>query len=132
MSNFKLSIITPRGIFWEGDATIITLKISEGYIGIMKNRLPIMSSVKTSKFSIRESENGSEKFGVLGNGIVQANGDEVTVIVKDIVWLKETEVNEVSKHLTEANYKLEKADTDTKKEKAKTSVEFWTLVSEGQ
>jgi F-type H+-transporting ATPase subunit epsilon len=85
MKQYNLEIITPRGIFYEGDASIITLKISEGYVGLMADRMPLMSSVKISKFTMRKDDKGEEKVGVIGNGIVKTEKDQVTIIVNDVI-----------------------------------------------
>lgn len=82
---FNLSINTPRGSNYEKEVSIVTLRASEGYVGIMANRLPLISSVKIGRFTVREEEGGVERHGVLANGIVQSSKDEVTVIVKDVI-----------------------------------------------
>jgi F-type H+-transporting ATPase subunit epsilon len=84
MKTFDLQIITPRGTFYHGKSSIITLKISEGEIGLMADRLPLMSSVKVSNFVVRD-EDGKERHCVIGNGIVQTNRDEITIIVRDVI-----------------------------------------------
>ena len=130
MKQYNLQIITPRGIFYDGKATIITLKISEGYTGIMADRMPLMSSVKISKFILEDGE-GNKKEGVIGNGIVKTNRDQVDILVNDVLWIEET-----SKQI--AQTKLEKSkkllndikEEGIKKEKAEQRVMFWELTLE--
>ena len=48
MSTFKLTISTPYGLFYEKEVDIVTLKTSEGYIGLQKNRIPFISAIEIS------------------------------------------------------------------------------------
>ena len=128
MAKFQLQIITPREIFYDGEASIITLKISEGYVGIMANRMPLMSSVKISSFTLREEANGEEKIGIIGNGIIKTDKEEVTIIVNDVLWVKEASRTEIDKKLNKLKDKLSSIKEEgTRKQKVQDAIDFWEL-----
>ncbi len=68
MSMFKLTISTPYGLFYEKEVDIVTLKTSEGYIGLQKNRIPFISAIEISSLFIKES--GVTRIAAIGGGIV--------------------------------------------------------------
>ena len=130
MKQFQLSMITPRGNFYDGKATIITLRISEGYVGLMADRLPLMSSVKVSQFTLTD-ENGKDRVGVIGNGIVKTFKENVDIIVNDVLWVDETAKPEAQKKLDDAKKYLDSIKEEgTKKEKAQQIVDFWELTNQ--
>lgn len=55
----KLRISTPNGIFFEDDVYMVTLKTSEGYIGLQYNRMPFISSIEISTLYINIDNNSS-------------------------------------------------------------------------
>jgi len=75
----KLIITTPTGKFYEGEVEILTLKLAEGYMGVMANMSPVVSTVVTGTFDLKE---GAEtiKRGVLFDGLFSTDGELATVI----------------------------------------------------
>lgn len=131
MEKFNLTISTPRGINYNSKVSIITLKVSEGYIGIQANRIPFISSVKVGKFSIKEEDGGQELAGVFQTGMIQSKGDIVTIVVKDVIWYSEIEEQIFDKEIKNLKNILIKEESKLKRQKIKNNIAFYELALEG-
>ncbi len=95
---FKLSIMTPQKNFFYGKISQMNLEIANGRIGILSNHIPIISSIKTSLFSIIEK--GILKEGVIIGGIIYMNGESALVITSKVKWLNDVNVKDAKKRLS--------------------------------
>ena len=105
MSTFKLTISTPYGLFYEKEVDIVTLKTSEGYIGLQKNRIPFISAIEISSLFIKVD--GTTKIAAIGGGIVFVEKDYIDIFTDDIQWKENLNKSEIQAIIDEANQKLQ-------------------------
>lgn len=86
----KLKILTPKGIFFHQDIESVTLKTTEGYIGIQSGISGFISSLVPSKFFIKV--NNKEEIFFIKSGIVYAEKDFVNIIT-DLISQDESILN---------------------------------------
>lgn len=111
MNKTKLTISTPNGIFYEGEVDIVTLKTSEGYIGLQYNRLPFISSIEISPMYITVNSN-ERKIAAIGGGIVFVEKTYIDIFTDDIQWKEELEKSEIQRLIDDAHKKLEDEKID--------------------
>ena len=105
MSTFKLTISTPYGLFYEKEVDIVTLKTSEGYIGLQKNRIPFISAIEISSLFIKVDV--TTKIAAIGGGIVFVEKDYIDIFTDDIQWKENLNKSEIQAIIDEANQKLQ-------------------------
>ena len=105
MSTFKLTISTPYGLFYEKEVDIVTLKTSEGYIGLQKNRIPFISAIEISSLFIKVD--GTTRIAAIGGGIVFVEKDYIDIFTDDIQWKENLNKSEIQAIIDEANQKLQ-------------------------
>ena len=108
----KLIISTPRGIFYENYVYLVSLKTSEGYIGLQANHVPFISNIEISSIYIHEEpltrqQNG--KRAAIGGGLVFAEKDYIDIFTDDIEWATKIIKSDVEKQIELAHQKLEEA-----------------------
>lgn len=96
MNKTKLKISTPNGIFYENDVDIVTLKTSEGYIGLQSNRLPFISSIEISSLYITIDSN-NKKIAAIGGGLVFVEKTYIDIFTDDIQWKEDLNKSEIQK-----------------------------------
>ncbi len=111
MNKTRLTISTPSGIFYQGEVEIVTLKTSEGYIGLQYNRLPFISSIEISPMYVKIDDN-NKKEAAIGGGIVFVEKKYIDIFTDDIAWKEEINQSEVQKLIEQAHKKLEKSKED--------------------
>lgn len=89
--NFKLEIITPERVFYEGEAVMVELNTTEGEIGVYKQHIPMTVIVSPGILTITE-EDDSIKEAALHAGFVEILPDKVTIMAEIIEWPHEIDV----------------------------------------
>ncbi|MDE6129436.1 MAG: ATP synthase F1 subunit epsilon, partial [Lachnospiraceae bacterium] len=90
MEQFKLRIITPDRVFYEGDAKMVEFNTTEGEIGVLPGHIPMTVVIKPGILTITEEE--ETKTAALHAGFVEILQDSVTVLAEIVEW--PTEIDE--------------------------------------
>lgn len=99
-NTFKLSILTPRETFFIGEVELLDIEVFNGYIGILKDHIPFVSSIKTNYFWIIDQKQQKKK-GVILDGILNVSKNEVIVITSRVNWLKDKETKVINAKIKE-------------------------------
>ncbi|MBR4208307.1 MAG: ATP synthase F1 subunit epsilon [Lachnospiraceae bacterium] len=87
---FRLKIITPDRVFYEGDVVMAEFNTTEGGIGIYKNHVPLTVIIRPGVLTITEPED--EKRAALHAGFAEVLGDKVTILAESIEWPDEIDM----------------------------------------
>ena len=79
MNSFKLTISSPNGNVWEGDAVFLSLRGISGDLAIMANHTPFITPVKPCNVKI-ELQDESELHGRLKDGLLTVADNCVTLL----------------------------------------------------
>lgn len=91
MTTFKLKIITPEKIFYDGDAVQLIAKTAAGNIGILAGHTPYVANIVPSP--LRLSENGTDfRVAAVSSGIVKVENNTVTVVTTAVEWAEDIDV----------------------------------------
>lgn len=80
MKSYHLTISTPSGNAFDGDAVNLTVKGSEGELGILADHIPLVTTVLNGKCNITVSD-GSMIEGKISGGLLTVTGEKVTLLV---------------------------------------------------
>ena len=83
--SFKLRVISPDRIFYEGEAIMLELNTMDGIVGIYKNHMPMTYIIEPGVMRITESEE-SVKEAALHSGFIQILQEEITVLAEVVEW----------------------------------------------
>jgi F-type H+-transporting ATPase subunit epsilon len=73
----KLEIVTPKGIAYSDDVDIVTLRSTEGQIGVLPNHVRLMTQLVPGELTIRKGKDS--EFLVVGGGLVEVRGDRISI-----------------------------------------------------
>lgn len=80
MNEFKLRISTPDGDVYNGEAVFLSLRGSEGDLGILAGHIPFITIVKPGRCRV-EAPNESASFsGRINGGILSVSKECVTLL----------------------------------------------------
>ncbi|MCR4924608.1 MAG: ATP synthase F1 subunit epsilon [Lachnospiraceae bacterium] len=85
---FKLRVITPDRVFYEGEVIMVELKTTEGEIGVLKRHIPLTAVIAPGVLYIKESEE-EIKVAALHSGFVEVLQDSVTILAEVVEWPSE-------------------------------------------
>lgn len=101
---FRLKIIAPDRVFYEGEATMIELKTSEGEIGVYKNHIPLTTILAPGIVKITEPE--GVKLAALYSGFVEILKESVTILAEVAEWPDEIDLNRAQEAKIRAERRL--------------------------
>lgn len=99
---FRLQVITPDRIFYEGEAELVELTTSEGEMGVLKGHIPLTAILVPGVLKIKEAE--GVRMAALHDGFVEIFKDHMTILAEACEWPEEIDV----KRAEEAKQRAEK------------------------
>lgn len=106
MQTFKLKIITPEKVFFDGDAVQIIAKTSSGNVGILAGHAPYVANLVPSPLKIK-SDDGEYRLAAVSSGIIKADKSEVAVVASAVEWAEDIDVARAQQAKESAEKKLE-------------------------
>ena len=82
--NFRLKVITPERVYYEGDVRMVEFNTTEGEIGIYRGHVPMTVIVSPGILVISEEE--SPRNAALHAGFAEILQDRVTILAEVIEW----------------------------------------------
>ena len=106
---FKLRVISPDRIFYEGEAIMLELNTIDGEVVIYKNHVPMTYIVAAGVMKISESEE-SVKEAALHSGFIQILQEEITILAEIVEWPEEIDENRAKEAQVRAERRLAMKD----------------------
>lgn len=107
---FKVKVISPDRVFFEGEADLLELKTSEGDIGILAGHIPLTAVIAPG--IMRITKDGEVKEASLLEGFVEILQDRVTVLAEACEWPEEIDVNRANEAKIRAERRLAGGEGD--------------------
>lgn len=96
MKTYKLKIVTPEKIFFDGETEQITIRTTEGDIGILANHIKYVCNIVAGPLKVK-LENGEYREAALSEGILKVSEEGVTVLVSTAEWADEIDLERAEK-----------------------------------
>ena len=117
MQTFKLKIITPEKLFFEGESVQVITKTSAGNIGILAGHTPYVAAIVPSPLKI--SENGTDfRTAAVSTGVIKTEGDKVTIVTSAVEWAEDIDVARAERSKERAERELASKAGDKEFERA--------------
>lgn len=107
---FKVKVISPDRIFFEGEADLLELKTSEGDIGILAGHIPLTAVIAPG--IMRITKDGEVKEASLLEGFIEILQDRVTILAESCEWPDEIDVNRAKEAKIRAERRLAGGEGD--------------------
>ena len=115
MNLTKLKIITPNGLFYDKEIEIVTVKTSEGNIGLQHGKSPMVASIAISELHLGAPEN---KMCAIAGGLLYVTTSEVRIITDAIEYKDKIDLARAQRALKNAQSQVSKKQETTEKIKA--------------
>ena len=103
---FDLSLVTPEGAAYEGEAEMLIVPGVSGEIGVLARHAPLVAMLKAGEIRIKAS--GNWQAFAAGPGYFK---DRALVLVDDAVRAEEIDVEEARREAEEAQALLDRIDS---------------------
>ena len=106
----KLKVVTPTGVFYDGDVSMVELTTTEGEIGIYPDHIPLTAVVAPGVLKIHE--NGGEKEAALMSGFITILPEQVTIMAEVVEWPDEIDYHRAEEARSRAERRLSSGQAD--------------------
>ena len=102
---FKVEIITPDRIFYNGESDFIEFTTMSGEIGVYKNHIPLTTVLAPGIVTI--TEDGGQKKAAVHAGFAEVLGDKVTLLAEIAEWPDEIDFDRAEAARERAKARIE-------------------------
>jgi F-type H+-transporting ATPase subunit epsilon len=83
----KLEIVTPAGVTYSENVSMVTMPAVDGQIGVYPKHIPLMTRIEPGEIIVLR--NGTQDFLAVGAGLVEITGDHVDILTDMAVAAKD-------------------------------------------
>ena len=106
---FDLSVVTPDGAAFEGEAEMVIVPGAAGEIGVLARHAPLVAMLKAGEIRVKAG-NDWQSFAA-GPGYFKVQQDRAIALVDDAVRAEEIDIEEARREAEEARAALERVDS---------------------
>ena len=106
---FSVSVVTPAGAAFEGEAQMVIVPGAAGEIGVLARHAPLVALLKAGSTRVHVSDGDIREFAT-GHGFFQVIEDRAIALVEAAVMADEIDESQVRRQLEEAKAELERLE----------------------
>jgi F-type H+-transporting ATPase subunit epsilon len=107
---FDVSLVTPEGAAFEGEAEMLVVPGAGGEIGVLARHAPLVAMLKAGSTRVYLRRDGEVREFATGAGFFKVEQDRALALVDDAVDAKEIDEVRARAQLDEARRELERVD----------------------
>jgi F-type H+-transporting ATPase subunit epsilon len=105
---FDLSVVTPDGTVFDGEAQMLVVPGAAGEIGVLARHAPLVAMLKAGEIRVKAG-NEWQSFAA-GPGFFKVQRDRAIVLVDDAVKAEDIDIEAARREVEEARELLERAE----------------------
>lgn len=133
MTPFKLQILTPDKLFFDGETDNLIVRTTVGDKGILARHEDYVAALPIGKMKVRLD--GKFRVAAVSEGIVKVSRDKTVVLVQSCEWADEIDVDRAKAAKEKAEERMKTAEKDNndyllaeyKLKRAINRIETWDL-----
>jgi F-type H+-transporting ATPase subunit epsilon len=110
MKTLKVSVVTPDGPVFEGEASMVSAKAQSGELGILPGHIPLVAPLTIS--AVRLQQSGNTQMVAVSGGFIEVRPDQVTVLAQSAELPSSIDVNRARAAKERAERRLNEAKQD--------------------
>ena len=117
---YKLKIVSPERIFFEGMVSMVEFTASEGEVGIYKNHIPMTVIIAPGILTMHLEE--EIKIAALHSGFAEILPDAITILAEVVEWPEEIDLSRATAARDRAEERLREKNPETDLARADTAL----------
>lgn len=111
MNTFKLRVITPEKVFFDGDVIQVTVRTTEGMVGILANHINYCAIIPSSEMKLKFPNNDIKEVAV-SSGTIKISNNVATILASACEWSDEIDLQWAKRSEEDARRKLQEHKSD--------------------
>lgn len=112
MTPFKLEILTPDKLFFDGETENLIVRTTVGDKGILARHEDYVAALPIGKMKVKIG--GSFRTAAISEGMIKVSRDKTVVLVQSCEWADEIDIDRAKAAKEKAEEKMKQADKDDK------------------
>ena len=113
MTPFRLRILTPEGVKFDGEAEMLTVRTTVGDKGILARHEPYVAALGIGQAKVRI--NGEVKIAAVSSGSVEVAKECTTLLAQSFEWADEIDLKRAERAQQLAEENIERYKNDERK-----------------
>ena len=113
MTPFRLRILTPEGVVFDGEAEMITVRTTVGDQGILARHEPYVAALGIGQAKVRIE--GETRIAAVSSGSIEVSKDVTTLLAQSFEWADEIDLQRAEKAQQTAEENIERYKNDRRK-----------------
>ncbi|MCR8632324.1 MULTISPECIES: F0F1 ATP synthase subunit epsilon [Paenibacillus] len=115
MSTFLLEIVTPERKVYAEQVNMISVKGSEGELGILPNHIPLVTPLKVAPVIVKQ--NGQAHYIAVNGGFMEVRKDKVVILAESAELPEQIDVDRAKEAKSRAEKRIasKQSETDLKR-----------------
>ena len=109
---FRLSIVTPEQVFYEGEVSSMIIPGSEGYLGVLTDHAPLITAVIPGKLTIKD-ESMQEIILSVTYGFFEISSNTASLLVDAVEYAGRIDLERARRALERAQQRLTEGTSGT-------------------
>ena len=105
---FKLSIVSPEKTLYEDEVESMVAPGAAGYLGILSNHAPLITSLAAGKLEIRDAQK-KERIASISGGFLEVSNNAATILADAVEFVEEIDLSRAQDALRRAEERLNMA-----------------------
>ena len=110
MASFDVSLVTPDGPVFEGEAEMLIVPGADGEIGVLARHAPLVAMLKAGSTRVHIRRDGDVREFATGPGFFKVEQDRALALVDDAIDTKEIDDQRAREQLEAATAELERVE----------------------
>jgi F-type H+-transporting ATPase subunit epsilon len=119
--SFKLTIVEPDGVFYEGEIDMLEFNTTEGEIGVLPGHIPMTVIIKPGIMTIYETGKDERKAAIHA-GFAEILQDKVTILAEVVEWPEEIDAARAEAAMERAKERIQQKASGTDLMRAETAL----------
>jgi len=111
MTKFKIRLVSPEGVKYEGEVDEAVLPTKEGEIGILANHEPLIALLSPGEIKLKDG--GHEHFLATYGGVVKVGNNLVEILAESATFADELDQVKINEAKVRAEQQLKEAKDQT-------------------
>ncbi len=102
---YKLSIVTPEKVFYEGEVSSLIVPGTEGYLGVLTDHAPLITATVPGKVMCRDCD-GKELAMAASFGFFEVSANHATLLVDSVEFATDIDLERAREALERAKQRM--------------------------
>ncbi len=107
---FSVSLVTPEGSAWEGEAEMLIVPGADGEVGVLARHAPLVAMLQAGSTRVYVRRDGEVREFATGPGFFKVEQDRALALVDDAVDAREIDTARAQEQLETAQAELQRIE----------------------